>query len=69
MTIQDTIAAYAEGWTLGDSEKILSAVSPDMVLDDPAPAVHVVGGDASGLQMTIYCWVANENFIVNNPEF
>lgn len=35
MSIQDTIAAYAEGWTLGDSEKILSAVSPDMVLDDP----------------------------------
>jgi len=35
MSIQDTIAAYAEGWTLGDSEMILSAVSPDMVLDDP----------------------------------
>ena len=35
MSIQDTIAAYAEGWTLGDSEKIMSAVSPDMVLDDP----------------------------------
>ena len=35
MSIQDTIAAYAEGWTLGDSEKIMSAVSPDMLLDDP----------------------------------
>ncbi len=35
MSIQDTIATYAEGWTLGDSEKIMSAVSPDMVLDDP----------------------------------
>ena len=35
MSIQDTIAAYAEGWTMGDSEKIMSAVSPDMVLDDP----------------------------------
>jgi hypothetical protein len=35
MSIQDTIAAYAEGWTLGDSEKIMSAVSPDIVLDDP----------------------------------
>ena len=35
MSIQDTIAAYAEGWTSGDSEKIMSAVSLDMVLDDP----------------------------------
>lgn len=35
MSIQDTIATYAEGWTLGDSEKIMSAVSPDMVFDDP----------------------------------
>ena len=29
------IAAYAEGWTLGDSEKIMSAASRDLVLDDP----------------------------------
>ena len=35
MTIQDHIAAYAEGWTLGDSAKIMSAVSPRIVLDDP----------------------------------
>ena len=35
MSIQDYIAAYAEGWTLGDSEKIMGAVSPDMVFDDP----------------------------------
>ena len=35
MTIQDTIAAYAEGWALGDSDKIMSAVAPTMILDDP----------------------------------
>lgn len=35
MSIQDYIASYAEGWTLGDSEKIMSAVSPNVVLDDP----------------------------------
>lgn len=35
MAIQDFIAAYAEGWTLGDSAKIMSAVAPSMVLDDP----------------------------------
>ena len=35
MSIQETIAAYAEGWTQGDSDKIMSAVAPGMVLDDP----------------------------------
>ncbi len=35
MSIQDYIASYAEGWTLGDSEKIMCAVSPNVVLDDP----------------------------------
>ena len=35
MSIQDYIASYAEGWTLGDSDKIMSAVSPTMVFDDP----------------------------------
>ena len=35
MNIQEYIASYAEGWTLGDSDKIMSAVSPSMVLDDP----------------------------------
>lgn len=44
MSIQDHIAAYAEGWTLGDSEKIMSAVSPDIVFDDPN--VGKIGRDA-----------------------
>ena len=35
MNIQDYIATYAEGWALGDSDMIMSAVSPSMVLDDP----------------------------------
>ena len=35
MTIPDYIATYSEGWTLGDSEMIMSVVSEDMVLDDP----------------------------------
>jgi len=35
MTIQDYIASYAEGWSLGDSEKIMSAAAPDLILDDP----------------------------------
>ena len=35
MTVHDHIATYSEGWTLGDSDKIMSVVSDDMVLDDP----------------------------------
>jgi hypothetical protein len=35
MTVHDHIATYAEGWTLGDSEKIMSVVCDNMVLDDP----------------------------------
>ena len=35
MNIQDYIAAYAEGWTVGDAEKILSAAAPDFIFDDP----------------------------------
>jgi hypothetical protein len=35
MSIQDHIAAYAEGWTVGDTEKILAAAAPDFLFDDP----------------------------------
>jgi hypothetical protein len=35
MTISDFIGAYAEGWTTGNAEKILSATAPDYVFDDP----------------------------------
>ncbi len=35
MNIQDYIAAYAEGWTVGDAEKILSVAAPDFIFDDP----------------------------------
>jgi hypothetical protein len=35
MAITDFIGAYAEGWTVGDAEKILGATAPDYVFDDP----------------------------------
>lgn len=35
MTVQDHIAAYADGWTRGDVDKICAAAAPEMVLDDP----------------------------------
>jgi hypothetical protein len=31
----DHLAAYAEGWTTGNSDKILSALADEYVLDDP----------------------------------
>lgn len=35
MSIHDYIASYAEGWSLGDTEKIMNAAAPDLILDDP----------------------------------
>jgi hypothetical protein len=35
MSKADHLAAYAEGWTTGNSDKILSALADDYVLDDP----------------------------------
>lgn len=35
MSRSDHLAAYAEGWTSGDSAKILSALADNYVLDDP----------------------------------
>jgi hypothetical protein len=35
MSKADHLAAYAEGWTTGNSDKILSALSDNYVLDDP----------------------------------
>jgi hypothetical protein len=35
MTVQDHIAAYADGWTRGDVDKICGAAADDMLLDDP----------------------------------
>ncbi|MEO3427257.1 nuclear transport factor 2 family protein [Pelagibius sp. CAU 1746] len=35
MSKADHLAAYAEGWTTGNSDKILSALSDSYVLDDP----------------------------------
>ena len=35
MSIQDHIAAFAEGWTNGDLERILQSLAPEFRLDDP----------------------------------
>ena len=38
------------------------------VLDDPAPSVFVESGDAEGLSMQGYCWVANADFMAARSE-
>lgn len=35
MSKADHLAAYAEGWTTGNSDKIISSLADDYVLDDP----------------------------------
>jgi hypothetical protein len=35
MTAADHLGVYAEGWTNGDADKILSSVTNDYVFDDP----------------------------------
>jgi hypothetical protein len=35
MSTEDHLGAYAEGWTKGDTETILSVLSDDYTLDDP----------------------------------
>ena len=35
MTVQDHIANYAAGWTTGDTNKIVAAAAPDLMLHDP----------------------------------
>ena len=48
--------------SLGDS--LVSLVSADeRVLEDPAPSVFAMNADASGVQVTIFCWVKNDDFL------
>jgi hypothetical protein len=35
MSAADHLGAYTEGWTNGDADKIIGALSDDFVLDDP----------------------------------
>lgn len=46
MSAADYLGTYAEGWTNGDSEAILSATSDTFVFDDPN-AGNVAKGDFS----------------------
>jgi small conductance mechanosensitive channel len=45
-------------------ERLLAAAAGNQrVLADPAPAVFTMHADASGIQITLYCWVENADFL------
>lgn len=45
-------------------EQLLAVATNDRrVLADPAPAVFAVRADASGIELILYCWVENADFL------
>jgi hypothetical protein len=56
MGVADHLAAYAEGWTNGDADKILGCTTDDFVFDDPNSAPVPKAGFAAylaGLKETV----------------
>lgn len=44
--------------------RVLEAVTAESrVLADPAPATYVLNADATGVALTLYCWVNNADFL------
>jgi small conductance mechanosensitive channel len=44
--------------------RLVSLVAADeRVLEDPVPSVFAMNADASGVQVTIFCWVKNDDFL------
>lgn len=39
------------------------AAGNEKVLPEPAPAVFATGADAAGIELVMYCWVANADFL------
>ncbi|MEM6583410.1 MAG: mechanosensitive ion channel domain-containing protein [Pseudomonadota bacterium] len=37
--------------------------SESRVLDDPAPVIYATGADASGVDLVLYCWASNADFM------
>lgn len=63
--IEMTITVSADSDLAETQNRLVQIVSEDeRVLDEPsAPAVFAMNADAIGVQMTIYCWVKNEDFL------
>lgn len=44
--------------------RVLEVVTAEpRVLADPAPATYVLNADATGVALTLYCWVNNADFL------
>ena len=50
-------------------QRLLAVVATDSrVLADPAPAVYATGADASGLDLVLYCWANNADFMATQSD-
>ena len=49
--------------------RLLATASADTrVLADPAPAIYAIGADASGVEMVLYCWASNADFMATQSD-
>ena len=62
--IEMKLVVCPDGDLAGLSARLVQLVSEDeRVLAEPPPSVFAMSADAVGVQMTIYCWVRNEDFL------
>jgi small conductance mechanosensitive channel len=48
---------------------LLEAVVADTrVLAEPAPAIYATGADASGVELVLYCWASNADFMATQSD-
>ena len=49
--------------------RLLAAVVADTrVLAEPAPAIYATGADASGVDLVLYCWASNADFMATQSD-
>lgn len=50
-------------------ERVIVAANADArVLPEPPPAVYAVNADACGVEMMLYCWVNNDDFLATRSD-
>lgn len=50
-------------------KRLLAAVTADTrVLEEPAPAIYATGADASGVDLVLYCWANNADFMTTQSD-
>lgn len=62
--IEMKLAVATDCDTAAAGERVVAVANADArVLAEPPPAVYAVYADASGVEMMLYCWVNNEDFL------